>query len=148
MHRLLALTFLLAPLSAPAQDITHQAEIAASAGRHATQCALLAAGSGGQYAGQAARLASYGHTLTLAAFSEFTATLDGLAGSSTLGPLTPFLRARSADFWTGTYFAHDTAAVNQMIAARHPFNAADTYEQTLELRRLEAELEFVRRQCS
>lgn len=145
--RYLFVALLLAPLSATAQDITQEAENAARSGREATQCALLAAGSGGKYAHEAARLASYGHTHTLAAFSEFTAALESVLDPAALGPLTPFIRERSADFWTGTYFATDTAAINQMIAERHPFNADHTYETTMALRRLEAEREYEHRNC-
>ena len=134
-------------LPAGAQEISREAEQAASIGREAMQCALLAAGSGGKYAGEAARLAGFGYDHTLSAMFEFAAVLDGVEDSTSLGPLTPFLRERSAEFWAGTYFSNDATAINQLIDSRHPFNMNESYETTMALRRLEAEREFERREC-
>lgn len=148
MRRLFIGALVMASWSVSAQEITREAERAASIGRDATQCALLAAGSGGRYAGQAVRLATFGYAHTLSAFKEFSAALNDISDSTALGPLTPFLRDKSAEFWAGSYFTNDANAVNQFIADAHPFNASDTYETTMALRRLEAEREFERRDCS
>lgn len=148
MHRLILAALLLAPLPAAAQTISPEAEAAANAGRQATQCALLAAGSGGKYAREAERLAELGYRQTHEAFNEFTIALADTAESGLLGPLTEFLQERSADFWTGTYFASDAEAINLMMAQRHPFSAGDSYEHIMAQRKQEAEREFERRECA
>lgn len=130
------------------QEISREAEQSASIGREAMQCAFLAAGSGGRYANEAARLAGFGYDHTLFAMLEFAAVLDGVEDSTSLGPLTPFLRERSAEFWAGTYFSNDATAINQLIDSLHPFSMNESYEATMAQRRLEAEREFERRDCS